>query len=504
MKSSPFLLSLILLSGCKVGPDYSPPITPMPLAYAEDRPNKTATILDEDFFEWWTLFNDPFLDYLLEEALWGSFDYRIAVEKIYQARAQFWVQATELLPELDGDFQASRFRTSQSFANRNTNTTTTNVANASCAGASALATPTVSAVRISPIQNFFQTGLDAVWQIDLFGQLRRSADASYDLWEASAEDARAVKIVVLSEVANIYAAICAAQKKASTIQQIVNLDKSLFDFSNERFRSGLADEQETQTALAALRADEVNLLTAQTVLKLNIYSLGTLLGKDPESIIDDFKEIHPIPYASDRVPAGLPSDLLRRRPDIASAERNLAAATEQIGVAVAELFPKISLTGSSSSFASNPLQGANIGFSSDQANKLFKKDSLVWGIGALVTFPVFDFGKRMAGVDVQRSLQHQAYLTYQKTVITALQEVEQALVSYFNEEKRVQLLIQDAQAYERILDLVSDQFRAGLANFTQVMQARANWLYSVNTLIDSQEALAQDLIAIYKAMGGDW
>ncbi len=145
-------------------------------------------------------------------------------------------------------------------------------------------------------------------------------------------------------------AIAAAQKKEAHILQLVDLNRSFLDFTNERFKAGLATEQEIQTALNALQIDEINLLTIQTTLKLNIYSLGIYLGRKPESILIDFQEIHPIPYAAGRVPAGLPSDLLRRRPDIIFAERNLAAATEEIGVAVAELFPKVSLTGSSRSF----------------------------------------------------------------------------------------------------------------------------------------------------------
>lgn len=483
MKYILFFLSLIVMSGCKVGPHYRPPVTPMPSEYSENQEDKTTSIADEDLFQWWKIFNDPFLDCLLEEAVWGNFDYRIALEQIFQARAQYWVQMAQFFPELDFDFQASRFRTSQSFAS---------------------ALPTASTTPISPLQNFFQTGFDVVWQIDLFGKILSSADAAYDIWEATDDESRAVKIIVLSEVANTYAAICAFQKKVDIASEVVDLDEHLLDLSKSLFDAGLTNEQEVQAATAALEADKANLLIFQTVLKINIYSLATLVGRQPESLLEDFQEKRPIPYASERVPAGLPSDLLRRRPDIRGAERNLAAATEQIDAAVADLFPQVSLTGSSSSFAANPLQGANIGFSSDTASKLFDSGSRIWGIGSLVVFPVFDFGKRLAAVDVQASLQKQAYLAYQKTVIGALQEVEQALTSYFNDEKRVYDLSKEAQAYQRTLDLVSDEFRAGLVDFTQVLQAKEIWLASINTLTDSQQALTTDLIAVYKSMGGDW
>lgn len=490
MKVILVFLALLLTTGCKVGPNYHPPVTLMPPSYSEDQTNRSFFVTDEDLTRWWTIFNDPYLNSLLEETIRGNFDYRIALEHILQARAQYHIQLAQIFPELDFDFQASRFRTSRSFA--------------SAASTAATTTATTAAATVSPIQNFFQTGLDAIWQIDLFGKLRRSADAAYDIVQATDDEARAVKIVVLSEVANTYTAICAFQTKVDIAYQIVELDEQLLELSKIRFQAGLANEQEFQGAAAALEADRANLLIIQTGLKLNIYALATLVGRQPESFIEDFQSKRPIPYALERVPAGLPSDLLRRRPDIRSAERNLAAATEEIGVAVADLFPQVSLTGSSSSFASNPLQGANIGYTSDTASKLFNSGSRIWGIGSLVTFPVFDFGKRMAAVDVQKSLQQQAYLSYQKTVIGALEEVEQALASYFNNEKRVYDLTKEAETFHRILDLVSDEFTAGLVDFTEVIQAEERWLASINSLADSQQSLASDLIAVYKAMGGDW
>lgn len=484
MKSILAFLLLFAMTGCKVGPDYEPPVTVMPKAFSEDREDETTEISDEDFFRWWTIFNDSLLDSLLEEAIAGNFDYRIAVEQIYQARSQYWMQAAQLLPEFIGDFQGSHFGTSSNFDTVRLSQQTP------CMG--------------TGFQNFFQVGFDAIWQIDLFGKIRRSAEAAYDIWEAKDEDARGVKIVVLSEVANTYVAIRALQKKVDIAVQLVELDAEILRYATGRFEAGLAGLPEVQTSEALLEVDRANLIGFQTQLKVTIYSLAVLLGKFPEDILCDFQDTRPIPFAYGRVPADLPANLLRRRPDIRSAERNLASATEQIGVAVAELFPQLSLTGSTSSFAANPLQGANIGWASDDFSKLFDSCSRIAGIGGLVTFPIFDFGKRCSGVDVQISLKHQAYLFYKKTVVLALQEVEQALVSYFNDEKRVRILMKEVAAYQKTVELVLDQFRAGLIDFTQVLQTRDTWLLSVNTLTDSQQALATDLIAVYKALGGDW
>lgn len=474
-----FLGLFFLITGCKVGPNYHPPLTPMPPVYIEDRPDQTTPVDDEDLVQWWTLLDDPFLNLLLEETICTNFDYRIALEQVYQARAQYWMQFTQLLPELEFDAQASRSRTSQSFA-------------------SAIPTP------LSPYQNFYQIGFDAIWEIDVFGRLRRSAEAAYDTWEAYDESARNVKITVLSEVARIYITICSYQAKKDISTQIVLLDEELLELSNERLQAGLASELQVESARATLAADIAALKVIEIALKQNIYSLAVLLGKPPADVVGDFEIERPIPFSRERVPAGIPGDLLRRRPDIRSAERQLAAATEQIGVAVAELFPTFSLIGSSRSFAANPLQGANIGYSSDRFSKLFNASSKIWGIGTLVTWPVFDFGQRVANVSLQRFLRNQAYLTYQKTVITALQEVEQALAAYFKEEERELSLTNAAEANKRSFELTADLFQSGLADYSQVLQAKEIWLLSESTLMDSRQALITDLIAIYKAIGGDW
>lgn len=494
MRYSLILISgLLLLTGCKVGPNYCVPVTPMPIAFSEDKQEETTPIADENLFHWWTILNDPFLEILLEESISSNFDYIIALERVCQARAQYWVQFTQILPELDFDAQASRFRVSQSF-----------VTSAISPGALATAATPTATTNLSPIRNFFQTGFDVIWQIDLFGKFRRSADAAYDIWQATDEDARAVKITILSEVANTYVRICALQTKKSIAEQVVSLDELLYKLASERFQAGLAQEQEAQQALAVLEGDKAALNVVEKAFKVTVYSLAVLLGRAPETLIADFEIERPIPSAKEKIPAGVPSDLLRRRPDIHSAERQLASATEQIGVAIADLFPQLSLIGSSSSFAANPLQGANIGFSSDRLNKLFTHKSFIWGVGGLITWPVFDFGKRRATVDVQYSLAQQAYQTYQKTVIAALQETEQALASYFTDENRERQLNRAVLASKRSLDLAIDLYQAGLANETTVLQARDVWLTSLNNLTDSQQDLATDLIAVYKALGGDW
>jgi outer membrane protein, multidrug efflux system len=470
-------LALILLTGCKVGPIYHQPQNNMPAHFQE---NKCSQACDDRLFQWWKLFQDPSLDQLLAETVKGNFDLKIAIERIFQARAAYWVQFTEILPEFISDAQATRFRISRAFINNTLNP------------------------LLNPTQNFFQTGFDAVWQIDLFGKLRRAADGAFDLYQASEEDARNVAIAVLSEAAKTYMAIRSTQQKLSLTSALVEVDQTLEELAMARLLAGLGDEQEVQAAKANLETDQAQLISLEIALKQTIYSLSVLTGKTPECLRQEFSLQQPIPCALGQIPLGVPADLLRRRHDIRSAERQLAAATEQIGVAVADLFPSINLIGSSSSYAANPLQGANIGWSSDHISELFSRKSLIWGIGSLVTWPVFDFGNRCSAVKVQRFLCNQAFHNYQKTVITALQEVEQALVAYYREQDRQKALSQEAEANKRALDLNLSLYECGLADYTLVLQSKETWLSSLNNLTDSQEALAVNLIAVYKSLGGDW
>ncbi len=483
------LLIAFSLSGCKVGPDYRQPEVILPNSYVEDLKDQTVEIEDIDLVNWWKTFNDPFLDNLLDIAINRNFDFKIALERVFQAKAQYWIQFVQILPEFDATAVGSRFRTSQSFGSR---------------AIPAVPTPTAATTTISPFQNFYQTGLSAIWEIDLFGKFRRAADASYDLWQASEDDMKGVKIVVITEVADTYATICALQKTLNIANQVLELDNDLLLLAKSRFDAGLANTQEVETAIASLEADRSQFSLTEALLKQSIYSLSVLLGMLPEDLIGEFQIEREIPRSYGKIPVGLPSDLLRRRPDIRSAERQLAAATEEIGVAVADLFPTLSLTGSSSSFASNPLQGANVGVSSDTLNKLFKPASLIWGIGGFVTMPIFDFGKRQAAIDLQIALRNQSYFNYQKTVITALQETETALATYFNQEKSLHSLERQVKANDNLMMLTKDLYESGLLNYTELLQVKNIWLQSLTSLTNNEKALMTDLIAIYKALGGDW
>jgi len=484
-----YLLALLLmLSGCMVGPDYHPPETAMPSQFTEAKGAMAEGSSNNDLCQWWKQFDDPFLNGLIEEAVQANIDFRIAVEKIIQARAQYCVQASYLWPEIDLNAVAVRSRNSQNFFS-STNT--------------ASGTPTSGTSSILPtFQNFFEIGFDAIWEFDLFGKFRRSKRAAYDSWEASKEDAQDVLISVVSEVARSYVMICALQNSIDLTINKIQADEEELSLTIELFEAGLTNEIQVEGMVANLESDKAALAVLQTSVKTAIYGLAVLLGRQPETLVSAFNEIRPIPIGWDKVPVGLPSDLLRRRPDIKRAERQLAAATEQIGVAVADLFPHVSLTGTT--FSGGQLAGSGYGYESGTFHKLFKPTSRQWSIGPAIRWDLIDFGKTYGNIAIQNSLQKQALLTYEQTVLHSLQDVEGALVAYFQEEKRKNCFSDQVDAFKRSLQLAEDLYTAGLSNEQQVLDARKTLLDAQNSLIGSQQALTSDLIALYKALGGNW
>jgi multidrug efflux system outer membrane protein len=455
-----------LFSACMVGPNYKKPETPMPKNFIEEDKAKTAALTDAELVNWWKIFNDPLLDHLLEVTKHSNFDLRFALQQVLEARAQYRIQASNLWPEIDLEASAIRSRFSQNLFD--------------------------STFLGPPVQNFFQVGFDTVWELDFFGRIRRAKRAAYFNWEATKENVQAVQITVLSEVARIYTAIRALQNRLEIAHMRVELDQELLALSGVRSKAGLADEQTVQRSLSFLEQDKVTVSTLEILLKQTIYSLSTLLGKQPEEFASLFQESRPIPHAEGKVPIALPSELLRRRPDIRSAERMLASATEQIGVAVASLFPQITLTGS------------GYGFQSNRTSNLFSSGSQFWNIGPNVFWPVIDFGKRRAQVDVENALQEQALISYERTVVSALEEVESALVAYFKEEERMRDLKSQVEASRNTWILNKDLYEAGLADYSLVLDSRDILLSSENALLQSKQALTSDLIAIYKALGGNW
>ncbi len=479
---------LLLLSGCMVGPKYQKPEISMPTHF-EGLP-QGASSEEEHLSQWWKQFNDPVLDEVIKEALTANYDLLIALEKIGQARAQYRIERSHLWPEVDLNATATRSRISQNFLPPRS-------------GANEAVTQTSGGSGFLPgFLNIFQIGFDAIWEFDLFGKFRHMKKAAHYLWEASQDDYESVLISMLSEVAVNYMGIRALQNKIALVHEKIQIDEDELAIARSLFDVGIDNELQITTLLSAIETDHAELPVLETSLKQTVYALAYLLGRQPEGLMELFDEIRPIPTADGKLPVGIPSDLLRRRPDVRSAERQLAAATEQTGAAIADYFPHFFLSGIS--FSNGNKAGSMASLESDKLNKLFKSASRMFSVGIGMNWDLIDFGRVRGNVDVKNSLQKQALMTYEQTIIASLKDVESALVAYFEEQKRRESLLNKVEADRRTYEITKELLKTGLANEIQVIESQRSLIDSEKTFVQSEQSLAGDLIAIYKAIGGNW
>jgi len=469
-----FLLLFLLFAGCMVGPKYHEPEMPMPCSF-EQSPETECS--NATLGCWWQQFNDPLLDSFIAEAISCNYDLRIAIERIEQTRAEYRIERSYLWPEIDLNAIATRSKISQDIF--------------------------PGEGRLFPkFLDIFQFGFDALWELDIWGKYRRGKNAAYYTLEATIEDSQSVLISIISEVALIYTNIRALQKKIELTNRLIEVDESELNLAQNLFNVGLDNEIQVTTLISTLEQDRAALPVLETSLKQSIYSLAILLGREPEGLASCFEQIGPIPSGFDRVPVGLPSELLRRRPDVRSAERQLAASTELIGAAIADYFPRVALTGLN--FGSGGQAGSSVGWLSDKLGRLFNSASRTFTIGLGLNWTLIDFGRVRGQVDVQKSLQRQALLNYEQTVLMSLKDVESALVAYFEEENRRQSYEVRFIADHRTLEITEGLFFVGLVSEQEVLAARKALIAAENFTVESDQALTGDLVAIYKAIGGDW
>lgn len=458
-----FFALLLFLSGCAVGPNYQAPVVVLPSHYIEEGKQEKMEL--SSLKSWWTQFNDPLLNILIHEAIRENFDLKIAIAKVNQVRELYFEQAAELFPKVDVVGAAERSKISETIAG--------------------------SPFLGPPFQNFFRSGFDASWELDLFGKLRREKEAAFYSLEAERESARGVYITLLSEVASNYIAARGLQEKIALTKKSVYIQKELLSLSSIRFDAGLASEIEEEGRLASLENTSSTLPSLETALKQTLYRLAILLGKTPEGIQGEFDERKNIPLSYQTIPVNLPSELLRRRPDIRKAERVLAQETALLGSTIADLFPRFFLLGSYE-------------MQSSRLHNLTKPASRAWTFGPTFNWPLLYFGRIRASIRAQAAVQEQALLNYEQTILDSLRDVESTLSAYHEEKYRHCHLSNEVSANRRAYELTRDLYLSGLKNFSDLLQADQTLLNSENALTDSTQTLSTNLVAVYKALGGEW
>jgi multidrug efflux system outer membrane protein len=466
------LVLLAGIGGCMVGPTYRPPQVAVPAAWSEGPPTgaeaRTAAIA-----QWWTTFKEPMLESLIARAVQSNLDLRTAAARVREARALRGVTAADLWPTINVSGSYTRQRSRESAF------TLPSGAVSGAAGGGNLT------------QDLFQTGFDASWEIDLFGSVRRSIEAADADLAASQEALRDTLVSLLAEVARNYVEVRGVQRRLAIAQENITSQQETLTLTRARFTAGLTSELDVVQAASQLATTQSQVPTLETSLKQGLHRLGVLLGQEPGALLTELSRAAPIPTAPPDGPVGLPAELLRRRPDVRQAERQLAAATARIGVAEADLYPKLSLTGS-------------LGLESVKLADLATGASRFWSIGPTLSWPIFDAGRIRANIAVQDARTEQQLTTYEQTVLTSLEEVENALVAYSREQVRHAQLAEAVEANRRAVELSNELYIRGLGDFLNVLDSQRALFASESDLAQSEATVSTNLVALYKALGGGW
>ncbi|MBV8537641.1 MAG: efflux transporter outer membrane subunit [Alphaproteobacteria bacterium] len=469
-----------LAASCTVGPDYKQPQVEMPPAFQEAgttperAPLSRTTTQAADLSQWWTQFHDPQLEDLIRRGDAGNLDLQQVASRIRQAREQEIVAAAGGLPSVSVNALDARFHSNSN----------------PLAG---LSGTTVGGVPSTTNLHLYSAGFDASWELDIFGGIRRGVEAARANTAAAEWQLRDGEVSLSAEIANDYLALRAAQERLGIVRNEFRRQQDTLTLTQGRARTGFVTELDVnqQRTQVDATAAEIPLLEAQ--IRAMEDALHVLVGEQPEAPTD-FDAAAPVPQVPTELPAGLPSELLRRRPDIRTAERQLAAATANVGVAVADLYPKFNLLGVLS-FASNAFRGLGGLFTAKNFSTL--------GAGQ-VSWPLFEGGRLEANVRINKEQAKQAYLAYQKSVLTALQDSEDSLVRYTAEQRRLGSLQRSADSARSSERIALQQYRQGLVPFINVLTTETTLLNAQDQVVQSRQALAQDLVAVYKALGGGW
>ena len=454
---------LPLLCACTVGPDYAAPDTTVRESWEGDHIQtahgaQTATA-------WWQAFDDPLLTQLMEETAAHNLDVRIALANIERARALRQSALAPFFPRIDASADATREGFSEA-TSRNR-------------------------VNAEQERDNFNASLDALWELDFFGRIRRLSQAADARLEASEEDRRDILMAALAETAQSYFTVRGLQKRVKVLRHNVELLREVEEVAKSQFEAGIVTEFDYTTAVGERQQVEATVPLLEADLAAATYRLAVLAGKDPNHYSALLEKSAPLPMPQDIVPVGLRSELLRRRPDIRRAERELAASSADIGVAVADLFPRVSLTGS-------------IGSSALTFSDLFTSAGVNHHYGGILTLPIFQGGAGFAAIDAAKAANKAALLSYERAVLTALEDAEVSLVRYGKEWQTLERL-QAAEAQRREAYRIARlRYESGQENFLVMLDAERSLVTAQDQTIQSETRILTYLTQLYKALGGGW
>jgi NodT family efflux transporter outer membrane factor (OMF) lipoprotein len=487
-----------LVAGCTVGPNYQKPKVSVENHFAEagDKFSTNSSVVD-----WWKTFNDAELEKLIRDAARENLNLQIATARIREARFQRNMTAADLFPNVDADAGYLR-----AYGSKNVNLPIGGSAGGDPPGAN----PNDSSFddQLSPLgkggfpgawTDLYQAGFDATWEIDVFGGTRRRVEAANDQMQAAIEQQRNLLVTLFAEVARNYLELRGTQERLDVAKKNLAAQKEILELTVSKQNNGLASDLDVTRAAAQVAITSATIPPLEANSRRLIHSLSILLAREPNDLSEELTTNNFGLWTLDfglksppEIPVGLPSQLLERRPDIRAAERQIAAATANIGVAKADYFPKFALT------------AGEAGLDSTSAGNLFDANSRYFLVSPTVTWRIFDAGRIMANIKLQKVKQQETVLQFRNTILTALQEVEDALVAYATEQTRRADLVEALNQSQQSLSLARQQYEHGLTSFLNVLDAERTVFSAEDNLAQSDQTISTDLVALYKALGGGW
>jgi len=418
--------------------------------------------------EWWTSFRDEELAQLIERAVASNLDLKLAAARVEEARAVRGIEKSALYPSVAAGTSVTRQRE--------------RVPVVTSSGSSAF--------RALELSNF-QIGFDSSWELDVFGRIRNEVKAATNDFRAAEEDRRDVLVILLGDLATTYADLRGFQLRLQIAEENIRSQKDTVALTQARAKAGLATDLDVERAIAQQETTSAVVPSLQAAIASSIYRLSVLLGAEPGALRTELEASAPVPPVPPEVPVGLPSDLLKRRPDVRRAEIEIAAAAARVKGAKAEYFPRFTLLGTA-------------GRQATQLHDLSLSLGNFFFVGPAITLPIFTGGRIRSNIALQNARLTQAQLGYRSTVLVALQETEDALVNYSFEQERRDHLQEAVARSQTAVQLSRERYRSGLADFLTVLDAERQLYNSEDLLAQSQIAVTTNLIALYKALGGGW
>jgi len=462
-------LTTFLSSGCApVGPNYRKPEIKTPDAWHEAISREMAKQSGATLQTWWKIFDDPILNDLIENARQSNLNLKIALSGIAASRARLGIVSGRELPDANALGSFTRFKHSDN------------------GPLEQLAPPNGFDSR-----NMFMLGVDALWEVDVFGRIRRQIEAAGAQYQASIEDYRDVLVTLFAEVALAYVEIRSCQRQIQCAEANAATQRKMLELTRARYNSGISSKLDMTQALSNLSNTEAAIPPFRICLNSIINRIGVLLDMNTETLHAKLGKPAPIPLAGEGVGIGVPADLLRQRPDIRMAEKELAAQTALIGAATADLYPRFAISG---------FFGLETGSFSD----LGGGSSLAWGIRSPVKWNFFSGGKTRSNIAFHKEIAQQDLFKYRDTVLKAMEEVKNAIVAHSQEKIRRNWLLAAVAATREAVDLVVVQYETGLTDFNNVLVTQKSLFSQQDELVVSQANVVLNLIRLYKALGGGW